>query len=51
MFLQGIGSYSLSDSAAQQKSDVLQSEDREEEECEICDREIHEAALWPLDQT
>lgn len=51
MFLQGIGPYSQSDSAIKQKSDILQSEEGEEEVCEICDRKVHEAALWPLDQT
>ena len=51
MFLQCVSSCSISDSAAQQKSDVLQSEEGKEEEREICDRKVHEAALWPLDQT
>ena len=51
MLLQGVISCSQSDSAAKQKSDVLQSEEGEEEEYKICDRQVHEATLWTLDQT
>lgn len=48
---QGVGTYSQSDSAVKQKPDILQCEEGEEEDCKICDIQVHEVALWPLAQT
>ena len=51
MLLQGVATYSQSDSAAMPKSNILQCEEGQEEVCQLCERQVHEAALWPLDQT
>lgn len=48
---QGISTHSKSDSAAKQKSHILQCEEGEKKVCKICDTTVYEAALWPLDQT
>lgn len=49
--LQCVSTCSSCDSAIKQKTDILQSEERQEEDCKICDRQVHEVALRPLDQT
>lgn len=49
--LQCVSTYSSCDSAIKQKADILQSKERQEKDHKICDRQVHEVALRPLDQT
>lgn len=47
----GVSSFSKWNTATKQKPDLLQREEGEEEDCKIGSLQVHEAALWPLDQT
>lgn len=49
--LQCVSTCSSCDPAIKQKADLLQYKERQEEDRKICDWEVHEVALWPLDQT
>lgn len=49
--LQRVSAYSSCDSAIKQKADLLQCEEGQEEDRKVCDRQVHEVALRPLDQT
>lgn len=49
--LQPVSTLSSCDSPAKQKPDVLQREERQEEDCKGSDGAVYEVTLWPLDQT
>lgn len=48
LIVQSLSSCSITDAAALQKPDILQCEEGQEEDREICGAEVSEAALWPV---
>lgn len=49
--LQPVSTLSSCDSPVMQKPDVLQCEERQEEDCKGSNGAVYEVTLWPLDQT